>query len=53
MPIIGSRETYFIGHLADYDIYQKMVNLGFNKGSELMEETLKKQGDVLVFYHFK
>ena len=53
MPIIGSGETYFIGHLADYDIYQKMVNLGFNKGSELMEETLKKQGDVLVFYHFK
>lgn len=53
MPIVGSGNKCFIGHLADYDIYQKMVDAGFNKGGELMEETLKGQGDVLVFYHFK
>lgn len=53
MPIIGSAKGCFIGHLVDYDIYHKMVNMGFNRGDKLMENTLKKQGDVLVFYHFK
>lgn len=53
MPVIGSEKEHLIGHLNDYDIYQRMVNAGFNRGGNLVEETLKKQGDVLVFYHFK
>jgi len=50
IPIVGSEKEYLIGYLNDYDDYKKMVNVGFKKGEDIVENTLSKHGFVLVLY---
>lgn len=52
LPIIGTDGNRMIACLSDYDYYNKLVKAGF-RADEQVEQTLRAEGMVLLFYTFK
>lgn len=53
IPIVGALDDKLVAYIDDYDMYKAGVQYGFTAGSPEVEEHLKNDGAVLVFYTMK
>lgn len=53
MPVIGALDDKFVAYIDDYNMYQGGVKHGFTAASAEIEQHLKNDGAVLVFYTMK
>lgn len=53
MPVIGSLDDKFVAYIDDYAMYKGGVDHGFTAASPEVEDHLKNEGAVLIFYSMK
>lgn len=51
--VFGVRDNDFVSYLSDYDMYESMVEDGFQTAPQSVVELLKNDGSCLLFYKMK
>lgn len=52
LPVATCRDM-FVSYISDYDTYAALVECGFRKAGQSIEEALKEGGMVLILYHMR
>lgn len=50
---IASHDGMFVSSISDYDSYAELVECGFRKAGQAIEEALKEGDTVLILYHMR